>query len=59
MDGHHQGIHNNQFIQYTYRANLIFILIGTDHILGGWWCKTEVTQALGVRYVYRETPKDH
>ena len=30
------------------RTHLTSVLIGKDHILGGWWSKIEVTQVLGM-----------
>ena len=33
------------------RTHLTSVLIGKDHILGGWWSKIEVTQVLGI-YIY-------
>ena len=36
---------------YIYTWNPFSVLIGKDHILGGWWSKIEVIQVLGI-YTY-------
>ena len=35
-------------IIYTPGTHLTSVLIGTDHILGGWWSNIEVIQVLGI-----------
>ena len=32
---------------WTWNPDMTSVLIGKDHILGGWWSKIEVIQVLG------------